>query len=128
MTDATRRHPPPNHSIAPRISAESGTCPACAYDLAAIADDSGATCLECGRTFTRDELERVWRGEVHGAAPRSLPPHEPRLGGRRMVAIIFALLLLFVALSLGSCWWAQRIKQDRAIMISDTPALTEPMR
>jgi hypothetical protein len=120
--------PPPVHDIAPNISAQPGLCPACSYGLSAIADDAGATCPECGRSFTRDELDRVWRGEVPGAAPRSLPPREPRVGGRRMVAVIFILMLLFVALSLGSCWWAQRIKAKRAILISDTPTLTEPMR
>ena len=123
-----KRHPPPEHEIAPHVSAKPGTCPACSYDLAAIAGGSGATCPECGRSFTRDELDRVWRGEIRGAQPRSLPPHEPRIGGRRMVALIFALILLFIVLSLGSCWWAQRVKLERAIMISDTPPLTQPMR
>ena len=77
-------------AVNPEVIERAVKCPACDYDLRAQLHDAGATCPECGRSFTLKELR----------SDRSLTEHER---GERLALMLMPTVVLGVATFLGLC-------------------------
>ncbi len=81
-------------------------CPICGYDLRAAVNADGARCTECGRVYSRRDLEVLLQKPDTGGEPATLSTRERRLPGWLLILILVAMI--------GGVIWVLNVMYKRA--------------